>query len=483
MTRIQDTPSYAQRSLAGGSAPEPISAQAWRTLAVSAAGVFVVFLDATVVNIAFPAISSSFPHATTAALSWVLNAYAVMFGALLVTSGQLADRQGRKRVFIAGLIGFAAASALCGLAPSVALLVAARSVQAIAGAMLVPASLALLLTEFPASRRAGAVGIWGAAGAIAAATGPTIGALLIEGPGWRWVFFINVPFCLGAALVAQRVLRESRAPHHGGRLDFVGVVLVSVVFGLISLGIVQGATWGWTSARILGAFGLALVLLPLLVRRSMTHTNPALPVRLFRVRLFTVASVGTMLFGAAFFANILCNVLFLTRVWHWTVLHTAVGVLPAPVLAAITAPIAGRLAERYGFRAVIVPGVLSMVISQIWFATQTTIHPHYWADFLPGNLLAGFAIGFAFSTLGAASAQALDAEQFAIGAAVASMARQLGAVVGVAVLVAVLGTPTIGTVMHDFHRSWAVIGVIAGLCLVVSLGLGRRSAGLARTVP
>jgi len=358
----------------------------------------------------------------------------------------------------------------------VELLVAARSVQAIAGAMLVPASLALLLTEFPASRRAGAVGIWGAAGAIAAATGPTIGALLIEGPGWRWVFFINVPFCIAAAAIGRRILRESRAPHHGGRLDLIGVALVSVVFGSISLGLVQGQSWGWSSARIVGVFAFALVLVPVMVRRSLHHENPALPVHLFRIRLFSVASVATMLFGAAFFANILCNVLFLTRVWHWSVLHTAVGVLPAPVLAAITAPIAGRLAERHGFRAVIVPGVVSMVASQIWFATQTTLEPHYFADFFVGNLLAGFAIGFAFSTLGAASAQALDPEQFAIGAAVASMARQLGAVVGVALLVAVLGTPSIDTVVHDFHRSWAVIAVIAGLCAVVSLGLGQRSS-------
>ena len=479
MTRIQQTAAYARRTAVGP--PEPptgdrITAHAWRTLAVTAAAVFVVFLDATVVNIAFPAISANFRHATRADLSWVLNAYAVVIGALLVTTGQLADRSGRKRVFLAGLIAFAAASALCGLAPSVGLLVAARAVQAVGAAMLVPSSLALLLTEFPLARRAEAVGIWGAAGAVAAATGPTLGALLIDGPGWRGVFFTNVPFCLIAYAFGRRVLRESTAPQVGGRVDAIGVLLVTVVFGALSLGVVQGQQWGWTSARIVGSFAVAAVLVPALIIRALNHPSPALPVRLFRVRLFTLATVGTLLFGAAFFANILCNVLFLTGVWHWSLLHTAAGVLPAPVLAALTAPLAGRLAERVGFAAVIVPGALSMVASQVWFATRTHAHPAYFTQFLPGNVLAGLAIGFAMATLGAASAQALPPQLFAIGSAVAAAARQLGAVIGVAILVAVLGQPTPAHAVTMFHRSWAVIAVIASLATLASLGLGRGVA-------
>jgi len=456
-------------------AAERIAPHAWRVLSVAAAGVFVVFLDATVVNIAFPALSQSFPSVSRAGLSWVLNAYAVVFGALLVTAGRLADDRGRKRVFLAGLVGFAAASALCGLAPTVPLLVAARALQAVAAALLVPASLALVLPEFPASRRASAVGLWGAAGAVAAAAGPTLGALLVEGPGWRWIFYVNLPFCALAVLVGARVLRESTA-RVPGRADVVGVLLVTGVFGALSLAIVQGPPWGWGSARIVATFAVSVALVPVLVARALRHPSPVLPVRLFRVRLFSVATAATLLFAAAFFALILCNVLFLTGVWHWTVLRTAVAVLPSPLLAAATAPLAGRLADRHGFRVVIVPGALSMTAAQVWFATRTTAHPSYLLNFLPGSILAGLAIGFAFSALGAAAAQALPPAQFGAGSAVGATARQLGAVLGVAVLVAVLGDPAPGDALHAFHTAWTVIGVTALACALTSLGLGSRRA-------
>lgn len=454
-----------------------IEPYARQVLGVAAAGVFVVFLDATVVNIAFPALSADFPGVTRAGLSWVLNAYAVVFGALLVTAGRLGDDRGRKKVFLAGLTGFALASMLCGLAPSVPLLVAARALQAVAAALLVPSSLALLLPEFPAHKRATAVGLWGAAGAVAAAVGPTLGALLVEGPGWRWIFYLNVPFCLAAVQVGRRVLRESTAPVTVGRPDLPGVLLVTLVFGSLSLGLVQGEQWGWVSLRVLGSFGLALLLTPVLVRRALRHPNPVLPVRLFGVRTFSVATAGTALFAAAFFALILCNVLFLTGVWQWSVLTTAVALLPSPLLAAATAPLAGRLADRYGFRVVIVPGALSMVAATAWFATRTTAEPSYVPDFLPGSVLAGLAIGFAFSALGAAGAQALPPAQFASGAAVGATARQLGAVLGVAGLVAVLGEPGPGEALAAFHRSWVAVGAAALACAVVSLQIPRRPAG------
>ena len=379
------------------------------------------------------------------------------------------------KVFLAGLVVFAVASALCGLAPSVPALVAARAVQAVGAALLVPASLALLLPEFPASRRATAVGLWGAVGAVAAATGPTLGALLVEGPGWRWVFLVNLPFCAAAVVLGRRVLRESTgAAVDGARPDLVGVVLVTAVFGLLSLGLVQGESWGWSSARVVGAFVLAAVLAPVLVVRAGHHPSPVLPVALFRVRSFSFATAGTLLFGAAFFATILCNVLFLTGVWQWSVLRTAVAILPSPLLAAVTAPQAGRLADRYGFRVVVVPGALSMVGGLLWLATRTTTDPSYLRDFLPGSVLVGLAIGFAFSALGAAAAQALPPQQFAAGSAVNATARQLGAVLGVAVLVAVLGEPGPADALAAFHRTWAVIAVAAAGCAVVSLGLASR---------
>ena len=461
-----------------------ISAQAWKVLAVSAAAVYVVFLDATIVNIAFPAISADFSDVTRSGLSWVLNAYAVVFGALLVTAGGLADDYGRKRVFLAGLVVFAAASALCGIAPTVPLLVAARAVQAVGGALLVPASLALLLPEFPLAKRATAVGLWGAVGAVAAATGPSIGALLVEGPGWRWVFYVNLPFCALALWFGRRILTESK----GGvrtRPDVLGVLLVTAVFGLLSLGIVQGAPWGWFSARTVACFVAAAALAPVLVVRGVRHPHPALPVRLFAVRSFSVATVGTLLYGTAFFGQILCNVLFLNGVWHYSILRTAVAILPSPLLAAVVAPIAGRLADRYGYRAVIAPGAALFALGSTFYVLNTTATPHYLTNFLPGAILVGISIGAAFSTLGAASSQALPPEQFGAGSAVSATARQLGAVLGVAILVAVLGTPSPAEAVEAFHRAWTVTAAVAATCAAVALllgGVGKVSADLGHEV-
>lgn len=448
--------------------------RAWATLAISAAGVFVVFLDATVVNIAFPALSADFPGSSRADLSWVLNAYAVVFGALLVTTGRVADDRGRKAVFLSGLIVFGVGSALCAAAPSVGLLVGFRAVQAVGAALLVPASLALLLPEFPAERRAGAVGLWGAAGGVAAAVGPTLGAVLVEGPGWRWIFWINVPLCVIAVVLGRRSLRESTGTSAPGPLDVLGVLLVTAVFALLSLGLVQGGDWGWDSVRVVGALAVAAALVPVLVVRAVRHPHPVLPVRLFAVRRFSLATLGLLLFSASFFAVILCNVLFLTGVWQYSVLRTALALLPSPLLAAALSPVSGRLADRFGFRVLVVPGALAMTTGVGWLATRTGPDPSYVADFLPGSVLIGIAIGFALPTLGAAGAHVLEPHQFGAGSAVGATARQLGAVLGVAVLVAVLGEPSPAEALDAFHRSWSVIAGAAAACAVVSLGLAGR---------
>lgn len=348
--------------------------------------------------------------------------------------------------------------------------------QAIGAALVVPASLALLLPEFPASRRAGVVGLWGAAGALAAAIGPTLGALLVEGPGWRWIFLVNAPIVAVAVFTGRRVLRESRAEGTPGRADYLGVLLVTGVFGLLSLALVQGGSWGWGSARIIAAFVASAVLLPLLVMRSLHHATPVLPVRLFANATFSLATIGLLLFGAAFFAIILANVLFLTGVWQYSVLRAAVALLPSPLIAAVSAPIAGRLADRFGFRVVIVPGALCMVGGTLWLATRTTSEPAYLTDFLPGSVLVGLSIGFAFAALGAAGASALGPQDFGSGSAVGASARQLGAVLGIAVLVAVLGEPAPADALGAFHRSWLVIAGFAAAAAAVSTGLRRPPA-------
>jgi len=346
-------------------------------------------------------------------------------------------------------------------------------VQGVGGALLVPASLALLLPEFPLSKRATAVGMWAACGAIASATGPSLGALLIEGPGWRWVFFVNLPFCLAAIWFGRRVLVESRG-EATGRVDLMGVLLVTAVFGLLSLGLVQGDEWGWSSYRTVGVFVNAAILAPVLVLRSLHHEHPAMPVRLFRVRTFSFATSATMLYGAAFYGQILVNVLFLTGVWGYSILTTAFAILPGPLMAAVAAPITGKLADRYGYRWVVVPGAGLFVLGTLLMAAAMPGDPAYLTHFLPAQLLIGISIGTTMSTLGAAASQALPPAQFGAGSAVSSAARQLGAVLGVAIVVAVLGTPGPAEALAAFHESWVTTGVLALGTAVLAMGLPSR---------
>src|SRR3954470_4073368 len=198
----------------------------WKVLLVTGVAVFMAFLDVTIVNVAFPSIEAAFPSASLASLSWILNAYNIVFAALLVPAGRLADRVGRRRLFLGGMVGFLLASAACGLASSVEVLVAARVVQAAGAAALVPTSLALVLPEFPLEQRATATALWGATGAVAAATGPSLGGVLVDATSWRWVFFVNLAIGLPALIPARRLLRERRDEHPGPLPDALGVVLL-----------------------------------------------------------------------------------------------------------------------------------------------------------------------------------------------------------------------------------------------------------------
>jgi EmrB/QacA subfamily drug resistance transporter len=455
---------------------QAITPRAWRVLAVTSLGVFIVLLDTTIINIAFPAITAAFPSTTRAALSWVLNAYAIVFAALLITAGRTADQLGRRRMFLIGLAVFAATSAACGLAPTLPALVAGRALQAVGAALLVPTSLALLLAEFPRSRRSMAVGLWGAVGAVAAASGPLLGALLVETIGWRWIFLANPPVCTLAIATGRRLLAESTDPRAAGLPDLLGVALVIAATALAALGIVQGPDWGWTSSRTAGSLLAAAALGVLFVLRTRRAARPVVDLALFRVRSFGVANLATLLFSTAFFAIGLGNVLFLTGVWQWSVLHAAAAILPAPLTVALVAGPAGRLADRLGHAPIIVPGALLFAAGQLWFATRVGPTPAYVQQWLPGLLLGGLGIGLALPTLGSAAAATLPAANFALGSAVNATARQLGAVLGVSMLVAVLSTPPPSQAMAAFDRTWTAIGIVAVAAAITSLALRRASS-------
>ncbi len=448
----------------------------WKVLLVTAVAVFMAFLDVTIVNVAFPSIRRAFPDTSLAGLSWVLNAYNIVFAALLVPAGRLADLLGRRRLFFIGMAIFLAASALCGLAPSPAVLVGARVLQAAGAAVLVPTSLALLLPEFPPARRATATALWGAVGGIAAATGPSLGGLLIAWSGWRLVFFANLVFGAVAVLPARRLLREARDPDRGAVPDALGVSLLALGVGALSLAIVQAPAWGWGSARIAGAFAAAAVLLGGFVWRSATHPHPVLELSLFRVRSFAVAVGGVGVFALGFYALLLANILFLTSVWGWSTLHAGVAVTPGPLMAALSSANAGRLADRFGSRAVALPGGLVFAAGCLWLALGLGATPAYASDFLPGTLLTGMGVGLSFSGWSSAAVAHLPPARFATGSAISACCRQLGAVLGIAALIAVLGD---GMTLPVFHRAYTLMAVTGATAAVVALALGRVRA----TVP
>ncbi len=448
-----------------------------RVLLVASFGAFLAFLDATIVNVAFPSIRESFSDTTIGELSWVLNAYNIVFAASLILCGRLTDLVGRRRSFVAGVAVFTVASAACGLAPSVELLILARVVQAFGAAMLVPASLALVIAAFPAERRAHAIGVWGASAAVAAGVGPPIGGALVQLGGWRWAFLVNLPFGLVAVWAARHELVESRAPGRRVMPDLVGAALLVTSLALLNLGIIKGADWGWASPQVVASFVGAAVALVLFVVSSRRHRAPMLDPMLLRLRSFDLGSAATIAAGFGFYAYLLTNVLWLQYVWGYDVLEAGLALVPGAIIAALVASRLGPLAERYGYRVFVVPGALVWAAAYVWYHQRVGLEPAFWAEWMPGQVLSGIGVGAALPLLGSATLAAVPGGRYATASAVASSARQLGGVIGIAVLVVVLGDPSPATVVNSLRTGW-VLSIVAFLVVaVLAVPLGRiRSA-------
>ena len=439
----------------------------WQVLLIVCVGVFMASLDLFIVNIAFPDIGRDFSSASFGSLSWILNGYAIVFAALLVPAGRWADALGRKRVFLAGMAVFTTASALCAAAPSLGFLVAARILQAGGAALMVPTSLGLLLPEFPPEKRAVAVGAWAAVGGVAAAAGPVLGGVLVQA-SWHWVFIVNIPIGVVALAAGTRVLSEVRDPA-SARPDVLGAVLFAAGVGALVVAIVQGSDWGWESGRVVGAFASAAVLLAVVARRCIIHPVPIVDPAIVKVRSFTMAVTGAAMFFVAFAAMLLGTVLFLTTVWHESVLHAGLMIAPGPASAAAFSVPGARLGARYGQRAIGAIGALLFATGGVLWLISLGDTPHYASEFLPGMIIGGMGVGFVNPTLTAAAAASLPPERFATGAAVLTMGRQVGSALGVAILVPVLGT---GTDAAAFKGAWEFMLVAAGFSAVALAAMG-----------
>ncbi len=434
---------------------------------VTALGAFMGSLDLSIVNVAFPALERAFPHDTAASLSWVLTGYAIVFGSLLVVAGRTADRVGSRRVFFFGLGVFCFGSLLCGVAPSVVTLIIGRIVQGVGASAVLPSSLGLLLGAYPKERRSQIVSLWGGIGALAVATGPSLGALLITGFGWRAAFFVNLPVGLVAWIAGRRTLERTPGTDSASRPDYPGVAFLSLALAGLVLAISEGPTWGWSNGRVVAGFVGGVVLLVIFLVRSRRHPEPVLDLTLFRARSFSVANTAAFLYSMGFFAMLLGNILFLTSVWHYTILRAGLAVTPGPLVVAVVSGPAGKLAARVGFRRVLSIGFVVFSLGVLWYVWRVGLSPHYVTRWLPGTLIVGLGIGLTFPVMSAAAVSSLDPARYSVGSAVNQTARQIGGALGIAILVVVLGTPvSASAALHNFRHLWIFIAssaVIAGL--------------------
>jgi NTE family protein len=467
-----------------------------RVLAIASLGAAVAFVDATIVNIAFPSIEKSFSGTSISSLSWVLNAYNIVFAAFLVAAGRIADLLGRRRIFIFGLELFTAASVLCAVAPSAGALVAFRIVQALGAAFLVPASLALVLNAFPPERRAHGVALLSAVAAASAGLGPSLGGILVSAANWRLVFLVNLPIGVAAVVLARRQLVESRAPGRRRMPDLVGALLFALAIASLVLGVVKGSEWGWGSPRVIAAFAATLVLGAIFVWRCRWHRSPIIDLQLLHNRTFSAANGMTIVAAAGFYGYTLANVLFLTGVWRYSALEAGLALTPGPFVAAAVAGPSSRIAQRRGPRPVLVAGGLIWGGAVLWLVERVGVQPDFLGEWLPGIVLLGIGAGTLFPNLSGVAVASAPGESFATSTGLNSVARQVGAALGVAIVVAIIGTPSPLQALHAFDDAWrfaAACLFLAGLgCLLVgrvvteapSLGdAARLVLGRSTTVP
>ena len=452
-------------------APRP--SRAW-TVALTSAAFFMVALDLLVVITALPAMQRDL-GASLSTLEWTINAYTLPYAAGIITAAALGDRLGRRRVFMAGLLLFTAASAASALAPSGEILIAARAIQGIGAALVMPLSLTILTAAFPPERRGAIIGIWGGIAGLAVASGPLVGGAVTEGLGWPWIFWLNVPIGVLAAFFARTRLAETYGPPT--RLDLPGVGLVSAGAIGVVWGLVRATDVGWGSPEVIGALGLgALLLIGFLVWEGRA-SEPMLPLRLFGNPSFAAASATTFLMIAALSAAAFLVTGYFQFGRGHSPLETGLRMLPWTGTPMVIAPLAGALSDRIGRRSVMATGMLLQGAGLAWFAALATIGAPY-AGLVPSLVVAGVGVSMAIPTTATAMVSAVAAEDMGKAAGVNSTLQRFGSVFGIALASVVFaGSGHLGSAASFAAGSQPALAVAAGFSLIgalTALGVARR---------
>jgi EmrB/QacA subfamily drug resistance transporter len=419
------------------------------TLLLACLAQFMVILDVSVVNVALPSIRTGL-HFSEANLQWVVNAYTVTFGGFLLLGGRAADLLGRRRVFVGGLVLFALTSLIGGMATSQGMLIAARSAQGLAAAVIAPASLSILTTTFrEGAARNRAVGIWGAMGGVGGATGVLLGGILTDLLSWRWILFINVPIGIAAALLTQHYVAALRTDDHDGSHDLLGAITGTLGLSLLVLGIVHTDTAGWGSSETLGllAAGLGLIGLFLTIEGRFARA-PLMPLRIFASRTLSAANLVIFLVGAASFAMWFFMSLYLQQVQGFSPLKAGLTFLPMTLLIAAAAAFASRAVNRVGAKRLLIVGMLLQAIGLLLF-TDIRAGGDYLGEVLAPSLLVAVGIGFAFVPATIVATTGVASSEAGLASGIVNTARMVGGALGLAILAALATART----NHELHAA------------------------------
>ncbi len=404
----------------------------WLALALLCAVQFMVVLDIAIVNVALPSIQTDLGFSQQN-LQWVISAYALVFGGFLLLGGRTADLLGRRRVFVGGTILFTLGSLLCGLAWSEASLIGARAIQGLGAASITPAALAILITTFNEGRERNiALGAWGAVGGVGAAAGVLLGGVLTDLLSWEWIFFVNIPVGIAALALVPVLLSES-LDRHGQGFDAFGAVFVTAGLSTLVLGITQGQDWGWTAGATIGVFAASAVLLAAFVLWESRVKDPLVPLSIFRLQTLTAANVAGFTLGTMLFAMFLMLTLYMQQVLGFSPLETGVAYLAVAGTAVIWANVAAQAVNRVGVKPALVFGMTLLTVGLLYF-TQVSVGGSYWVDLLPGFLIIGLGMPFAFVPISIAAVAGTRQSEAGLASGLINTSQQIGGAVGIAIL-------------------------------------------------
>ena len=436
---------------------------------------FVIVIDASIVNVALPSIGSHL-HFSHNDLSWVVNAYTLTFGGFLLLGGRLADLLGRRRMFMLGLVVFSLASLGGGLAQSEGWLIVARAVQGLGAAIVSPAALSILTTTFAEGlERNRALGIWGAVAGAGGAVGVLLGGILTSGLSWRWVLFVNVPIGIAAAVMAPRLLVESRSEDESKTFDIPGAVTVTAGLALLVYGVVQAVNDGWGATATLERLAGAVVLIAAFLVIELRSRHPLMPFSIFRLRTLRGANIVGLLIGMSLFSMFFFISLYLQLVLHYSAIETGLAYLPLAVGIILSAGAASQLVTRFGFKSVLIAGLLLIAAGLVWFSRVHAPGGSYPADVLGPSLLAAVGLGFAFVPGTIAAVAGIEPHQAGLASGLINTSQQVGGALGLAILATVANSRTQSLLHAGVHD--ASIALTKGFDRAFLVGAGFAIAG------